>query len=100
MNQGSITITVESQYPGVLKTDNTYMFNVLVISTDGGEQVVYYNTSFNGTADREILVSLPIGIYTIQIYSQNMYGISQEFSDATVNVTMAAPELPKIIDGE
>ena len=92
VNEGSITVTVASQNPGVSASDDSYFFNVVV--TDGN-QVVLYNMSFNGTADRTFTVDLPIGAYTVQIYSQNMYGVSQGFS-ATANVTMNAPELPTV----
>lgn len=80
----SINLTVSSPFPGVPLNDPSFVFEINV--TDSANDTVYSST-FNGTfIDRDISIGLPAGgIYTVEVYSQNKYGIS----DTAVAVVLA-----------
>ena len=92
VNPSSITITVQSQYPGVPATDNSFSFTVIVLDEQNS---TVYNMTFDGTSDRVITIDVPVGMYVVRIFSENSYGVSVE-SSSIANVIMEASVSPTV----
>ena len=94
VNIGSITVTLQSLYPGVEPGDNSFFFYVTVFDDQSN---VVYNMTY-GLNDENITIDLPIGVYTVEVFSQNTYGMSDRVS-STANVIMTMDTSPTIEDG-
>ena len=95
VNIGSITVTLQSLYPGVEPEDNSSFFFYVTVFDD--QSNIVYNMTY-GLNDKNITIDLPIGVYTVEVFSQNTYGMSQRVS-STANVTMTMDTSPTIEDG-
>ncbi len=92
---GSITVTLQSSYPGVQPGDDSFFFYVTVFDDQSN---IVYNMTFYGLNDKNITIDLPIGVYTVEVFSRNTYGMSDRIT-STANVTMAMEASPTIEDG-
>ena len=87
-----VTLTLASKYAGILSSDNSFKFRVIV---DGVHNKTYNFSDYTDNKIETIMIPLPIrDNYEVQVSAINQYGESQYASYGPFNITQASTTGP------